>query len=94
MQQDKTIHKLLTDEFDYKACLIWTVIGVIAVFGIVHLGKILFARSEVSSEKYRLSQQVSLLESIQSATITPPQSANTDKFSPKKQTTFRIDEKK
>lgn len=92
LQQDKTIRKLLHDEFDYKACLLWTVIGVIAVFGIVHLGKVLFARSEITSEKYRLSQQVSLLESIQNGT--PPVSANSDKLCPKKQTTFRIDEKK
>lgn len=62
---------MLDDEFDYKSCLIWVAIAVIAVFGIVHLGKILFNRSELNSEKYRLSQQVSLLPTIETTLSIP-----------------------
>lgn len=62
--RDRTIRRMIGKEFDYKACLIWTAIAVISVFGIVHLGKILFARSEITSEKYRLSQRMSLLTTL------------------------------
>lgn len=72
MQQNKTIRKLLDDEFDYKACLIWTAVAVIAVFSMVHLGKVFFARSEQNSEKYRLSQQVGLLTTSIETTLTRP----------------------
>lgn len=69
---------MIGKEFDYKACLIWTAIAVIAVFGIVHLGKVLFARSEISSEKYRLSQQMSLLSTVEMKATTQT-STNTEK---------------
>lgn len=69
---DKTIRKLIDNEFDYKACLIWTAVGVIAVFSLVHLGKVFFARSEKDSEKYRLSQQVGLLTTIETTLSMPP----------------------
>lgn len=68
---------MLENEFGYKACLIWTAIAVFAVFGAVHIGKIYMKKSEKKSERYRLSQQVSLI-----TTATTP--TNSDKFSDSK----------
>lgn len=72
---------MLNDEFDYKACLIWVAIAVIGVFGVAHVGKILFRRSELNSEKFRLSQQSSLLPSIET-TLSIPSSSKTPSRSP------------
>lgn len=66
---------MLENEFGYKACLIWTAIAVFFVFGVVHMGKIFLKKSEKRSERYRISQQVSLI-----TTATTPTTANTDKF--------------
>lgn len=85
LERNKSIRRMIGKEFDYKACLIWTAIAVIAVFGIVHLGKVLFARSEISSEKYRLSQQMSLLSTVDMVATTP---ANTDNKGAKKPKDF------
>lgn len=62
---------MLKNEFDYKACLIWVAIAVVGVFGVLHLGKMLFRRSEMSSEKFRLSQQPRLLPSIETTLSIP-----------------------
>lgn len=82
-QQNKTIRKMLKDEFDYKACLIWVAIAVVCVFGVLHVGKMLFRRSEMNSEKFRLSQQSSLLPSIETTLSIPsPSSRSSSNRSP------------
>lgn len=78
-QQNKLLKQMLENEFGYKALLIWTAIAVIFVFGTVHIGKIILKKSEKRSERYRLSQQVSLI-----TTSTTPTTANSDKFSDSK----------
>lgn len=70
---------MLENEFGYKACLIWTAIAVLIVFGGVHFGKIMLRKSERRSERYRMSQQISLI-----TTSTTPTTANSDKFSSSK----------
>lgn len=75
-QQNQFLKRILENEFGYKACLIWTVIAVIVVFGGVHLVKIALKSSEKRSERYRLSQQVLL--------PTTPTTANSERFSDSK----------
>lgn len=70
---------MLENEFGFKACLMWTAIAVFVVFGIVHMGRVILKKSEKGSERYRLSQQVSLI-----TTSTTPTTANSDKFSSSK----------
>lgn len=57
----RTFSKLLSDEFDYKACLLWTFISVLCVMGLVRLGKHFLEKSEKKSERFRLLQQVCFL---------------------------------
>lgn len=54
---------MIYDDFDFRACLIWTVISLVIVYGIVQIGKFLSKKSERQSEQWRISQQVSLINS-------------------------------
>lgn len=56
--------KLLSNEFDYKACLLWIIIAVSLVLGLVRLGKYCFERSERRSERYRISQREKVMKEI------------------------------
>lgn len=60
----RTFNKLLSDEFDYKACLLWTVVAVCLVIGLVRLGKYCLKKSEKKSERYRMVQQEKVLKDI------------------------------
>lgn len=60
----RTFSKLLNEEFDYKACLLWTVLAVCFVIGLVRLGKFYLDRSEKKSERYRRVQQEKVLKDI------------------------------
>lgn len=60
----RTFNKLLSEEFDYKACLLWTVVAVFLVIGFVRLGKYCLDRSEKKSERYRIVQQEKVLKDI------------------------------
>lgn len=60
----RTFSKLLSDEFDYKACLLWTVSAVCLVIGLVRLGKYCLEQSEKKSERYRIVQQEKVLKDI------------------------------
>lgn len=58
MVKTRSFGKLLVNDFDYKACLIWTAIGVIVVFGAVQIGKVCLKKSEKKSEEWRIKQQI------------------------------------
>ncbi|XP_031629140.1 carboxypeptidase N subunit 2-like [Contarinia nasturtii] len=60
----RTFSKLLNEEFDYKACLLWTVVAVFLVIGLVRVGKYCLERSEKKSERYRIVQQEKVLKDI------------------------------
>lgn len=56
--------KLLSNEFDYKACLLWIIIAVTLVLGLIRMGKYCFERSERRSERYRINQQEKVMKEI------------------------------
>lgn len=57
--------ELLSNEFDFKACLIWTIIAVIVVIGLVRLIKCCLDKSEQRSERYRITQQEKVMKDIE-----------------------------
>lgn len=54
----RTFNKLLKDEVDIKACLLWTVIGVFMVVALIRLGKYVFDKVEKRDKQLRSAQQV------------------------------------
>lgn len=64
-ERPKAFSELLSNEFDFKACLIWTVIAVFVVIGVVRLIKCCLDRSERRSERYRITQQEKVMKDIE-----------------------------
>lgn len=51
----RTFNKILNTEFDYKACLLWSLFAVCLVIGLLRAGRYCFDISERKSEQYRMS---------------------------------------
>lgn len=60
-----TFGKLLSDEFDLKACLLWTVIAVCIVVAFIQCIKYCLEKAQRRSERYRLTQQEKVLQDIE-----------------------------
>lgn len=64
LANSKPFSELLSNEFDFKACLIWTVIAVVVVIGLIRLIKCGLDRSERRSERFRITQQEKVMKDI------------------------------